>query len=170
MIRCLIGSCVFVLALQSPALAQDYLLDLTIWKLAVKEGVEAPTSYSAVKKTGKVVHAVAIATQANKPFEIKVFQPSTDQSLTLNVKGEVLKKDGDKKPSFNIEVSYLAKTFKKGASTSTGQSLTENLQGANDSAVDWTLKGSGELHTEGHLLGLLQTPQGTWAMTLSSKR
>src|SRR5712692_2049050 len=50
MIRCLIGACVLILAAQSPVRADDDLLELTIWKVDVKDGRLAPTSYKEIKK------------------------------------------------------------------------------------------------------------------------
>ena len=148
MIRSWIGACAVVLTLQSQALAEDFLIDLIIWKLEVKDG-PALTSYKQVKDKGKVVYSAAITAQGNNPFEFAVDQGD----LKFHVDGVISKKDTDKKPSIDFKkISY------------------DKSDDKTKTKVVWTLSASCDLQAEGQVLALWQTPQETLVITISYKK
>jgi len=193
MIRCLIFAGVLVLAAQNPVLADNYILELTIWKVDIKDGQLAPTNYKEVmklvdQKAAKVAYSSAIAAQMNSIFKIAANQDGRDEMIRLNVEGElgkkeVDKKDGepekkggdkknaepekkagekngelgkkdrDKKPRF--EVNVIFKTEEKAPK---------------GKLTSFEVTASGDLPEEGQVLSVLQTPQGTFVMTLANKK
>ena len=67
--------------------------------------------------------------------------------------GELGKKDRDKKPRFEVNVIFKTEEkAPKGKSTS------------------FEVTASGDLPEEGQVLSVLQTPQGTFVMTLANKK
>jgi hypothetical protein len=206
MIRCLIGACVLILAAQSPAQADNFMLELTIWKVDIKDGQLAPTSYKEVlklvdQKAAKVAYSTAIAAQANSTFKLVANQDGKDEMLRLNVDGELGKKDADKKdgePDKKGADKKDGEPDKKGADKKNGEPEKKGAdkkngelgkkdgdkktrfeiniifkteeKAAKGKSTSFEVTASGDLHEEGQVLSVLQTPQGTLIMTLANKK
>jgi hypothetical protein len=218
MIRCLIGACVLGLAAQSPVQADNYMLELTIWKVDIKDGQLAPTSYKEVmklvdQKAAKVAYSSAIAAQANSIFKMSANQDGKDEMIRLNVDGELGRKDADKidgepekkgsdkkngeldkkgvdkkngEPDKKGVDKKIGEPAKKGGDKKNGElgkkdgdkklrfeinvlfKMEEKAAKGKSTSIDFTA--SGDLPEEGQVLSVLQTPQGTFIMTLANKK
>jgi hypothetical protein len=205
MIRCLIGAGVLVLAAQSPVQADNYMLELTIWKVDIKDGQLAPTSYKEVmklvdQKVAKVAYSSAIAAQMNSIFKLAANQDGKDEMIRLNVDGELGKKDADKKdgePEKKGGDKKNGEPDKKGGDKKNGEPDKKGGEkngalGKKDrdqkprfevnvifkteekapkgKSTSFEVTASGDLPEEGQVLSVLQTPQGTYIMTLANKK
>jgi hypothetical protein len=195
--------CVLVLAVGSPVRADNYILEVTIWKVELREGQLAPTSYKEVlklaeQKAAKIAYSSAIAAQKNKPFKLSAIQDGTDQILRLSVEGDLGRPDEEKKdsePDKKEKNEDLKKKDtdkkerepqKKGADKDNGEVGTKDADKKVSFSVNIIFKteekitkgkslsievnATGDLHQEGQVLSVLQTPQGTFLMTLFANK
>jgi hypothetical protein len=194
MIRRPIVACVLVLAAHSLVRADNYVLELTIWKVDIKEGKLAPTSYKEVmklvdQKAAKVAYSGAIAAQTNSTFKLSANQDGKDEMLRLNVEGDLGKKGADKKngePEKKVADKNMEEPGKEGGDKKNGELgkkegdkktrfeinviFKTEEKAAKGKSTSFEVTASGDLHEEGQVLSVLQTPQGTLIMTLANKK